>query len=338
MRRYDAELLAKVLVEADSQGHYSHGMNRLDVLYMKEIEAGLVNLAGTPRVLTDTCSSAWVDGDSCLGPTVGKYCIDMAIEKTSTTGLGWVTTKGSNHFGITGWYSMQALAHNAIGIAFTNTSPIMVPTRGQSAALGTNTIAVAAPAVDTHDAFHLDIATTTVAVGKVEMKYRAKEPMPDRWLYCRNGQLPSDEDTFMMGIGDTYFMYPVGAEATGGYKGFGLAMMVEILGGVLDGSAVGPEIRSASNFNSIADLGQTFIAVNPAMFAEGFQERMHMLVRQCRDCLTLPNEDGVIVPGDKERLLKMKVKVDGGILYNANVLKALEALAHRLGVDPIQTS
>lgn len=336
-RSSDAELLARVLVEADCQGHYSHGINRLEVLYVKEIEAGVINLRGAPKILKKTSSTAWVDGDNCLGPTVGTFCMDLAIEKAKESGLGWVSAKSSNHFGITGWYAVQALQHNCIGMAFTNTSPLMAPTRASTAALGTNTIAVAAPALQAEDSFQLDIASTTVACGKVEMKYRAKEPLPANWLFSTDGRLPADEAELYDGLGETYFMYPLGGpEATAGYKGYGLGMMVEIFCGILAGGAFGPNVRHSLQFKAEANLGQTFIALNPAMFAEGFRERASEFMRQCRDSVPMPGEDNVIVPGDKERQSKRKVVKQGGILYNPNVLEALEKVAHRLKVKPLE--
>ncbi|VDM92185.1 unnamed protein product, partial [Onchocerca ochengi] len=158
-----AQQLADVLIEADIRGHYSHGLNRL-AMYVRDVQEDSCMKDGTPMILKEHAASAWVDGNNLLGPVVGNFCMDLAIKKGKEAGVGWVVAKGSNHFGIAGWYSMRAMKQGLLGMAFTNTSPIMYPTRSSTSALGTNPLTFAAKAKN--DAFVLDMATTTAAIGK----------------------------------------------------------------------------------------------------------------------------------------------------------------------------
>ncbi|TMS35064.1 hypothetical protein L596_002539 [Steinernema carpocapsae] len=163
--RSHAQQLADVLVCGDYRGHYSHGLNRLD-MYVRDVDKKVCLGTGEPKILKERAASAWVDGNNLLGPVVGNFCIDLAIKKAKEAGVGWVVAKGSNHFGIAGWYTLRALEQGLIGMSFTNTSPIMYPTRSAKAALGTNPLSLAASGIN-GDSFVLDMATTTVAIGKL---------------------------------------------------------------------------------------------------------------------------------------------------------------------------
>ncbi|CAO4365154.1 unnamed protein product [Caenorhabditis nigoni] len=160
-----ATQLALVLLEGDVRGHYSHGLNRLD-MYVRDVQQKVCKGDGEPVILKEKAGTAWVDGNNLLGPVVGNFCMDLAIEKAKNAGIGWVVAKGSNHYGIAGWYALRAMKQGMLGMSMTNTSPISYPTRSAVPALGTNPISLAAPGTG-DDAFVLDMASTTVAIGKV---------------------------------------------------------------------------------------------------------------------------------------------------------------------------
>ncbi|ULU05716.1 hypothetical protein L5515_014104 [Caenorhabditis briggsae] len=160
-----ATQLALVLLEGDVRGHYSHGLNRLD-MYVRDVQQNVCKGDGEPVILKEKAGTAWVDGNNLLGPVVGNFCMDLAIEKAKNAGIGWVVAKGSNHYGIAGWYALRAMKQGMLGMSMTNTSPISYPTRSAVPALGTNPISLAAPGTG-DDAFVLDMASTTVAIGKV---------------------------------------------------------------------------------------------------------------------------------------------------------------------------
>lgn len=163
-----AEIVSDNLLEADHRGHYSHGMNRLE-MYIRDIQSKICAPNAEPTIEKQSASTALVDGHNGLGAVVGKFCMNLAIEKAAQTGIGIVAARGSNHYGIAGMYALQAIQNGMLGMSFTNTSPLMVPTRAKEAALGTNPLSLGAPAMD-GDSFVLDMATTAVAVGKVRQK------------------------------------------------------------------------------------------------------------------------------------------------------------------------
>ncbi|KAK7873581.1 hypothetical protein R5R35_009283 [Gryllus longicercus] len=326
-----ARAMASVLAEADRRGHFSHGLNRLD-MYVNDLQSGLCDGAVTPRVLRETPATAWVDGCNGLGPVVGTFCMELAIRKARETGVGWVAAKGSNHFGIAAWYSMMALKENMIGMSFTNTSPFLSPTRSKQAALGTNPLSLAAPA-EGGDSYVLDMATTAVAVGKIEVQRRRGERIPAGWAQDASGAATTDPDE-AMNVG---CLMPLGgAESTSGYKGYGLALMVELLCGVLAGATYGPDVRKwMGDEDRPADLGQCFVAVDPQCFAPGFEGRLQDLLSKLRAMEPADPAAPVLVAGDPERAHEAKVEREGGVSYHPSQIIACEELAKSLGVQPM---
>lgn len=142
-----AAVVAEILVEADLRGVHSHGVNRLE-MYVGEIKKGEVEPRIEPEIINETPAIACVDGRNGLGMVVGRYCMELAIKKAREMGIGWVVARGSNHYGIAGYYAMMALKEGMVGMSYTNTSPISFPTRSARHVLGTNPIAVAAPSND----------------------------------------------------------------------------------------------------------------------------------------------------------------------------------------------
>ncbi|XP_053634433.1 uncharacterized oxidoreductase YjmC isoform X4 [Cherax quadricarinatus] len=183
-----ATTLAQVLVAADVRGHYSHGLHRLGH-YINDVKNNLCDAGTTPTIVKESVSTALVDGNNGLGPVVGKFAMDLAIRKAQTTGIGWVCAKGSNHYGIAGWYTMRAAKQGLVGVSFTNTHPVVVPTRGKQGALGTNPISVAAPA-EGDDSFVLDMSTSVVAYGGGCTYEERSHP---RRLGCRQTRLHDDQ-------------------------------------------------------------------------------------------------------------------------------------------------
>nr|CAD7395863.1 unnamed protein product [Timema cristinae] len=202
--------LADVLAEADYSGHYSHGLNRIE-MYVRDAQTGKCDVNVKPCVLKDTVSTAWVEGNNGLGMVVGNFCMKLAIAKAKQTGVGWVVAKGSNHYGIASWYSTQALKKCML------------------AALGTNPLSLAAPALK-RDSFILDMATSAVAVGKIEVKMKAQQPIPEGWAQDAEGNITTDASVAFKA---SHLMPLGGSEETSGFKGYGLAMLVETLCGVL---------------------------------------------------------------------------------------------------------
>ncbi|XP_063220874.1 uncharacterized oxidoreductase YjmC-like isoform X2 [Bacillus rossius redtenbacheri] len=332
--REHATALADLLVEADCRGHYSHGLNRLE-LYVGDVRNGMCASNNKPAVLKESPSTAWVDGNNSLGAVVGNYCMQLAMDKARATGVGWVSAKGSNHFGIAGWYTMMAAKQGLIGMSFTNTSPLLSPTRSKSAALGTNPISVAAPASQ-GDSFVLDMATTAVAVGKIEMQMRKEEPIPEGWAQGPDGRPTTDAELAF----DTGCLMPLGGEEhTSGYKGYGLALAVETFCGILSGALYGQHVRTWKTTGSatVADLGHCFVAVDPGCFAPGFQDRMSDMLQHLRGMEAADPSKPVLAPGDPERIHTRLVEEQGGIPYHENQIKAAVELAKTIKIQPLKT-
>ncbi|CAN8003719.1 unnamed protein product [Ixodes hexagonus] len=322
-----AQALADVLVAGDYRGHFSHGLNRLQ-MYVNDIEKKVCEPAGEPTILNELAATALVDGNNLLGPVVGKFCMELAIKKAKDAGVAWVVAKGSNHYGIAGYYSMMASAQGMIGMSFTNASPLVAPTGGKKKFLGTNPISVAAPGKN-GDEFVLDMATSAVALGKVELQHRKGEQIPEGWAINSEGKVVTNPQEVL----DGGALLPLGGTAeTSGYKGYGLALMVDLFCGVLSGACYGSNIRSWLNVTDPANLGQCFVAINPAAFAPGFNDRMQGLMDQARGQVPASPGSEVLVPGDPERKHMKKCDDEGGIRYHVNQIKFADDLAAKLSV------
>jgi len=327
-----AKQLADVVVAGDLRGHYSHGLNRLD-MYMNELKAGVCVGHGDPVILQEKPATAWVDGKDLLGPVVGNFCMDLAIKKAKEVGIGWVVAKRSNHFGIVGWYSMRAAEQGLVGMAFTNSSPLMFPTRSKNIALGTNPLSLAACG-ENGDKFVLDMASTTVALGKVEMADRKGLDIPLGWAADEQGKETTDPQKVLENGG----LLPLaGAEITSGYKGYGLAAMVEILCGISAGSDWGLKVRSWKDAVRKGNLGQCFIAMDPTSFAPGFENRTQELMDSLRSLPPIDPSKPVLVAGDPEREHEALCDRLGGIPYHPNQITHAAEIAAKLGVRPMKT-
>ncbi|XP_035829865.1 uncharacterized oxidoreductase YjmC [Aplysia californica] len=330
-----AEALAELIVAADHRGHFSHGLNRLDY-YVDDIARGVNAVDKEPEITKQGPSTALVNGNNCIGPVVGKMCIDLAIEKAKSSGVGWVCASGSNHFGIAGWYSIRAMQQGLIGMAFCNTSPNMVHPRGKERVLGTNPISVAAKG-EQGDEFVLDMATTAVAQGKVEIKDRLGQQIPVGWGMDANGKLSTDTKEILYSGG----LCPLGgAEETSGYKGFGLGMMVELFCGILSGSNFGTGVRKWTNtgFESEANLGQCFVAIDPSAFAPGFEGRLSELVKMVKTSEPAEGQTDLLVAGDPERAHIELCERLGGIPYHRKQIDFADFVADKYSVDRLVTS
>ncbi|XP_066259530.1 uncharacterized oxidoreductase YjmC-like [Euwallacea similis] len=326
----NAETVSCNLLEADYRGHYSHGMNRLE-MYIRDIQDGTTDAKVSPLVLNETVATAYLDGKNGLGAVIGKRAMEIAIAKAKDVGIGFVVAKGSNHYGIAGMYALQAIQQGLIGFSVTNTSPLMTPTRGKQATLGTNPLSLGAPAKN-GDSFVLDMATTAVALGKIEIARRKGEPIPEGWALNDEG-LPESNPT--IAYKSAKLMPLGGSEVNSGYKGYGLGMFVEILCGVLSGSAYGPHIRRWGASHKLANLGQTFMAIDPQVFCPGFDDRLQDLMTYLRNLDPVDRNKPVLVHGDKEKKHMEKVGLEGGLRYVENQHKTNTKLAEELKIKPM---
>ncbi|VEN47031.1 unnamed protein product [Callosobruchus maculatus] len=325
----NAVIIADNLLEADKRGLFSHGMNRLE-RYINDLKQGSADGSATPVVAQESTSAVVVDGRNAMGSIVGTFCMDLAVKKAKETGIAIAVAFNSNHFGISGIYAKQAIKQGCLGLIFTNTSPIMVPTRAKQPALGTNPLAMGAPG--NGDEFVLDIATTAVAIGKIEYYKRKNEKLPEGWALNEEGEVETDPE---IALKSGRLMPLGGTELNSGYKGFGLGMLVEILSGLLPGSNYGLLIPKWGASTEIRNLGHCFIAIDPMHFVPGFQDRMTDLMEMMRNLEPIDPERPVLVPGDVERENEERVRKEGGICYIQNQHDTNAKLAQELGVQPM---
>ncbi|TNN15706.1 Malate dehydrogenase isoform 2, partial [Schistosoma japonicum] len=311
--------LSDVLISGDYRGHYSHGLNRLE-MYVQDIKKGVCATDTEPAIVKETVSTALVDGKNAMGPVVGNFAMGKAIAKAQKTGIAFVAAFGSNHFGIAGWYSLMALQEGLIGLAFTNTSPLVFPTRARKLAVGTNPLTLAAPGKVPDDHFVLDMATSAVALGKIEMNRRRGLEIPIGWGADQDGKTCVDPNLVVTKGG----LMPLGGEEEhSGYKGYGLGMLVEILCGIIANADFGPNVRRWMTTEKQANLGQSFLAIDPKAFAPGFEQRLSEYVNIMRNLPPVNDKEPVVVPGDFEREHMIECDQLGGIPYPPVLLESL---------------
>ncbi|MDO8736118.1 MAG: Ldh family oxidoreductase [Thermoleophilia bacterium] len=289
-------------------------------------------------VLRETPSTAAIDGGNGLGLVVGPKANEIAMKKAEAVGSGWVTVRNSNHFGIAGYYPLQALARDLIGFAFTNSIALVSPARGSGRVLGTNPIAVAFPGRDEPPVV-IDLATSVVPFGKIEIAQRLAQPLGAAWATDRHGQ-PTREPTDVIGGGA---LTPLGGtEAGAAHKGYCLSAMVDLLSGVLAGANWGPfcppfRIDQPIPTRSVgAGLGHCFGALQIAGFADpdGFKRSVDEWCRTMRAVQPADPAKPVLIPGDPERAAEAERRVHGIPLPPA-VVADLQTLARLTGASPV---
>lgn len=293
----DAAITADVLLSADLRGVESHGIIRLFPYYSRRLRDGLINPRPEPRVLNETLAILALDGDNGLGHPTGYRAMERCIEKAQQSGVALVTVRNSNHYGIAGYYAMQALARDMLGISFTNAASLVAPTYGSTAILGTNPIAVAAPAGQ-HLPYVLDMATSIVPSGKITVYEKAGLPIPYGWGIDRDGLVSTDPHAVSHGGA----LMPLGGtDEMRGYKGYGLALMVEILSAVLSGAEFGRNV-DADPHHQLSRIGHCFIAVCIDAFRplDEFKRDMDTLISQIKDSPKAAGQERIYIHGEKE--------------------------------------
>jgi len=325
---------AEVMVETDLAGVDSHGISML-MDYDQSRLKGKLNLAAAPRIVRENAVTALIDADAGLGHYPSVLAMNLAIDKALTAGVGVVSVFNSHHFGAAGYYSALAPKKGLIGLVSSSSRTIsVVPTRGSVPVLGTNPLAFAAPA-RRNRAFHLDMATATVAANKVKVYDLNGKKLPAGWVLDENGAPVSDAALAMDYIfrRDVGGLTPVGGTAEmASHKGYGLAVMAQILGGALSGASFSP-IRVRSQRPQDPDnIGHFFLALDPKMFRPdgAFEDDVDAIV----DVLhaTRPIDPGrpVLVAGDPEAAAREKRRRDG-IPIPRTLADKIRAVCERCG-------
>ncbi len=329
---------AENLVTANLRGIDSHGVARL-IRYVKGLQDGVMVARPVETVVVETPTTVTIDAGAGLGQPVSHRAMTKAIDKAREYGCGFAAVRNSNHYGIAGYYAMMALEHDMIGFSTTNADLLVVPTFGRDAMYGTNPIALAVPAGEERP-FVMDMATSTVPRGKLEVYHRLEKAMPTGWATDAKGLPTSDAglvlDNFAKRAGGGLLPLGGAGEEFSGYKGYGLGMMVEILSAVLPGAAylTGVYPRDASGKPLPANLGHFFGAWRLDAFrpAEEIKAAMDDLVRQLKNARKAEGAERIYIHGEKE-YEEADRRAQEGIPLGAKVEASLQQIAADLGVE-----
>src|SRR5579863_3537450 len=320
----DAHEVAALMAEADARGGDAHGVFRL-AQYVKQIQSGAVNPRPNIRIVSEKAGTALVDGDNALGHLVMKRATELAIEKAHQCGVAWVGTQRSNHAGPAQLYPRMAAAQNMVGLYFcVGNANLLPPWGGTEALLSTNPIAIAVPG-SRHEAIVLDMATTNTAFGKIRLKAQQGEPMPEGWMIDRQGKPLTDPKRAGEG-----FLLPIG-----GPKGYGLALMIGLLAGTLNGAAFGRDVVDYTvDSKTPSNTGQTIVAVNIEAFMDvnTFKRDVDEVWDVMKSSPTLPGVDEVRLPGERSEQI-YRERMAHGVPLSDGQRKILNDLADRLGVQ-----
>jgi L-2-hydroxycarboxylate dehydrogenase (NAD+) len=300
----DAEQAAGVLAKSDLRGIDSHGIARLHT-YFEMLELGRINPKPKIKILREKASVATIDGDNGLGLVVGPKANDIAMDKAEQHGSGWVSVCNSNHFGIAGYYPLKALERDLIGWAMTNSTKLVAPLWGVERMLGTNPLAIAFPGYK-EPPIVIDMATSAVAYGKIEIALRKQAPVPKGWIINKHGGDTTDPQDMI----DGGAQLPLGSDREmGGHKGYGLASMVDILCCVLSGANWGPfappfALRQEIPERSVGKgIGHFFGALDIDGFIDKdeFKKQIDEWIHVFRNTKPASGTHGPLIPGDPER-------------------------------------
>jgi len=334
----DAVVTADVLVAANLRGIDSHGVARLK-RYVDGLRDGVMLARPNIEIVHETPGTALIDGGAGLGQPVGVRGMKLAIRKAQEVGVGFVAVRNSNHYGIAGYYSMMALEQEMIGISMTNAAVLVVPTFGKDALLGTNPISVAAPSGEERP-FVLDMATSTVPRGKLEVYERQEKPLPLGWATDEHGVATTDVhrvlDNLLARAGGG--LLPLGGEGElfRGYKGYGLSLLVDILSGVLSGAGYANTIypKTPEGKPLPANVGHFFGAIRVDAFrplAE-FKATMDDIIRRLKGSAKAEGAERIYVHGEKEFEEEERRRREG-IPLHPKTVAMMQQIARELGVE-----
>lgn len=322
--------IAAVILAADLNGIESHGVQRM-VRYAYEVNSGMVDVHAKPEVVHETPISAVIEAHNAMGQVIGQRAMRLAIEKARACGCGMVEVRNSNHFGIAGYYTEMAMREDLMGVCMTNTEEIMVPTYGRQAMIGTNPIALSMPADPIP--FLFDCATTVVPRGKLEVYSKRGEPAPVGWGVDERGLDSVDAAKVLSNIiskaGGGILPLGGSSEKTGGHKGYGLGVIVELFTGILSGGATAERIYRTGSGSGIC---QSFIAVDYGLFGDKAKIRADFsgYLEKIRSSARADGCERIYTHGEKE-VESRRIRREKGIPVNEKTIQELREIAADIG-------
>ena len=316
---------ARLMVRADLLGADGHGVFRLPQ-YVRRIRGGAVNVRPNVRIEREAAGMALVDGDNGMGHVVMDFAARTAIEKAKGAGAAWVGVRASNHAGPASLYASMPLEHDMIGVYLAvGNANHMAPWGGIDLLLSTNPIAIAVPGGEAP--IVLDMATTVAAYGKVKTKAQRGEPMPEGWMIDHSGRPLTDPKRSSEGL-----LLPIG-----GYKGYGLSLMIGLLAGTLNRAALGSQtIDFNADDSSATNTGQAIVALSIEAFGDvaAFKREVDRVARELRGSRRLPGVDRIWLPGEQSRV-KHAERSKLGVPLPTALAESLERGARDVGVAPL---
>lgn len=337
--REDAEICTDVLLESDKRGIESHGCNRFKPIYIDRIVAGIQQPVTNFEIVKETPCTAVVDGHDGMGQVIGYKAMQMAIDKAKEFGLGMVAVRNSCHYGIAGYYATQATEQGCIGFTGTNARPSVAPTFGVEGMFGTNPLTMGIPSDEAFD-FVLDCATSITQNGKIEYYERIGEDVHPGTVIGLDGE-PVEGDAgealkrIRQGTAALTALGGIG-EALGGYKGYGYAMIIELLSAVLQDGNYGKALNGKDENGNLVPyhLGHFFLAIDTSKFTGEAETRKKTgdILRDIRASKKAPDQERIYTAGEKEYLI-WKERENSGVPINEAVQKEICEVRDHLGLS-----
>ncbi len=318
-----AQIVASSLIAANYRGVDTHGVTRLPI-YVERLQAGLMSKTAAGRVVAEGAASLVYDGENGMGQVVGTKAMQACLDKAEQSGVAFTTVRNSNHFGTAAYYAMMALERDMIGFSITNSPPVMAPWGGKKGFLGTNPLAIAVPAGEERP-FIFDMATSVVARGAVILAAKRGDPIPITWSLDAEGVPTTDSKAALGGA-----VLPLG-----GHKGFGLAMAIDIMAGILGGGPFGPHIGELyNNPTKQQKVGHFFGAFKISQFrpVKEFKADMDAYIREVKAEPVGKGHTQIMVAGDPEAKVETDRRANGVPLSDA-VVGDLTKLGASVGLD-----
>lgn len=308
----DAIIISKCYIEADLAGVNTHGTNIFPSHFQKFIK-GVYNKAPKFNIIREGLSFCVIDGDESIGPVSAYKAMQLAIEKAKETGIFTCFLKNTNTIGPAFFYNSQALENKMIGIVISNSPPAMAPTNGKEKLLGTNPLAISIPAEEENPIIY-DIATSAVAKSKIKQALVEGKQIPDGWAIDKNGKITNNAEDALNGL-----VLPMA-----GYKGYGLAMCIDILSGLISGGNYLNQVGKFYNNDTCMGVGATFIAINPEkILGQEFYKEVDNYVRTIKNSDKIDEKVMIQVPGEN-RIKNREKAINEGIELNENTINKLQ--------------
>lgn len=328
---HDSSVITDVLLLADLYGIDSHGTNRI-VMYHDQIRSGYIDIGAKPQIVSETPVSAVIDGMSGMGQLVSEFAMKKAIALAKSSGIGLVTVRNSNHYGIAGYYSLMACNEGLLGISMTNSLAAVVPTFGRVPMLGTNPFAFSFPAVP--QPFHFDASTSVVTVGKAEVSNKLGKALPVGWGINSEGHDELDPSALLKGIyAGIAGLHPLGGgtEEHGGHKGYGFSMVVEILSSILSGGTTSNHVEEVEGKSGVCHF---FAAIDPRIFGDParIQKKLEIFLEELRNSQKADCKGRIYTHGEKEAE-SYTMRIEEGIPVNEKTVEEMRDLADYLKMD-----